>query len=271
MANIKENLLVTSCFTREKDNLDNTNSIILPKEILEKIVNKKLDKYFFKLRNCSLGLESFCSVMEFSAPQNSVILPYWLMEDLALDENSQVEVEVITNIIKGSKVILEPLDKSFFNIPESDVILESVLSKFSLLQFNSVIKIDIMDKKYFLKIKDISHDYSVMFNDQGVTENQEDLLDINMDVIDIINVDLEVELYNSFLAKELEQKRKEEEEQKIRREIEAREKLEQDIKNKKEDKARLEKEKEKKKETISKYGTKNNFIPFSGKGHRLGD
>ena len=85
------------------------------------------------------------------------------------------------------------------------------------------------------------------------------------------NDQLPVELYNSFLAKELEQKRKEEEEQRIRREIQAREKLEQDIKNKKEDKTRLEKEKEKKKETISKYGTKNNFIPFSGKGHRLGD
>ena len=49
------------------------------------------------------------------------------------------------------------------------------------------------------------------------------------------------------LAKELEQKRKEEEEQRKRREIEAREKLEQDIKNKKEDKARIEKDKEKKK------------------------
>ena len=32
--------------------------------------------------------------MEFSAPDNTVILPYWLMEYLAVDENSKLEVEL---------------------------------------------------------------------------------------------------------------------------------------------------------------------------------
>ena len=132
--------------------------------------------------------------MEFSAPDDHVIMPFWLMEYLAVDENSQVEVEVVDNIIKGTKVVLEPLEKGFFDIPESDAILESVLSKFSLLQYNSVIKIDIMDKKYLIKIKDIEHDYSSLFNDNDNNENDvnQELLNINTDVIDIINVDLGV-------------------------------------------------------------------------------
>ena len=67
-----------------------------------------------------------------------------------------------------------------------------------------------MDKKISDKIKDISHDYSVMFNSEDNSDTTEQLMDINMDVIDIINVDLEVELFNGFLAKELEDKRKEE-------------------------------------------------------------
>ena len=264
---IKKQLSVSSCFTQDKDTLENTNSIILPKEFLEKIVNKKIERYFFKITNKDLGIINYSSVMEFSAPDNQVILPYWLMEYLAVDENSKLEVELVTNIIKGSKVVLEPLDKTFFNIPESDVILESVLSKFALLQYESIIKVDIMDKKYLIKIKDISHDYSVMFNSEDTTEQ---LLDINMDVIDIINVDLEVELYNGFLAKELEEKRKEEELLKVK----LREKHEEEVRKMKEDenyKKKLEEDKKKREQNVRKYGSSSNFIPFSGKGHRLGD
>lgn len=274
---IKKQLAVSSCFTRDKDTLENTNSIILPKDFLEKIINKKIDKYFFKITNNKLGIITYASVMEFSAPDKTVILPYWLMEYLAVDENSKLEIELVTNIIKGSKVILEPLDKEFFNIPESDVILESVLSKFSLLQYNSVIKVDIMDKKYLIKIKDISHDYSEMFNIDNETKSQDDLMNINMDVIDIINVDLEVELYNGFLAKELAEKEKQEkirkeqeEEEKIIRQIKIQEELDRK-KNDKEYQKKLAEDKKKRQDNIKKYGNSSKFIPFSGKGHRLGD
>ena len=257
MANIKMDLKVSSCFTRDKDTLENTNSIILPRQFLEYIVKKKIDKYFFKVVNKDLGITSFCCVMEFTAPDDHVILPFWLMEYLAVDENSKLEVELVQNIIKGSKVILEPLDKEFFDIPESDAILEVVLSKFSLLQYNSVIKINIMDKKYLIKIKDITHDFSNMFNDDGMT-NEDELFDINMDVIDIINVDLGVELYNSFLATQLENKRKEEE---IARKL------------KEDEIVRKLKEEEEASRTLQKTDSskEKKFTPFSGKGRRLGD
>jgi len=266
---IKKKLSVSSCFTSDKDTLENTNSIILPKDFLEKIVNKKIEKYFFKVTNNELGIVNYSSVMEFSAPDNTVILPFWLMEYLVVDESSKLEVELVTNIIKGSKVILEPLDKSFFDIPESDVILESVLSKFSLLQYNSTIKIDIMDKKYLIRIKDISHDYSEMFNSENTTDNTEQLMDINMDVIDIINVDLEVELYNSFLAKELEEKRlREEAEKKLREEAEK--KRQEELKKEENIKKKEEEDKKRREENRKKYGISSNFIPFSGTGRRLG-
>ena len=69
---IKKQLSVSSCFTREKDTLENTNSIILPKDFLEKIINKKIDKYFFKVSNNDLGIITYSSVMEFSAPDNFI-------------------------------------------------------------------------------------------------------------------------------------------------------------------------------------------------------
>ena len=268
MVYMKKKLKVSSCYTRDKDTIENTNSIILPRQFLEHIVKKKLEKYFFKVHNLELGIISYCSVMEFSAPDDHVIMPFWLMEYLAIDENSQVEIEVVNNIIKGTKVVLEPLNEEFFNIPESDVILESVLSKFSLLHYNSVIKVDIMDKKYLIKIKDIEHDYSSLFNNDEAENNNGDndvnqeLLNINTNVIDIINVDLGVELYNSFLAKKLEKRKQEEIERKKEEEIQ-RKKKEEEMKNR-----QLQKAKEKSNTKTDKRGV---FVPFSGKGNRLGD
>ena len=95
-------------------------------------------------------------------------------------------------------------------------------------------------------------------------------MDINMDVIDIINVDLEVELFNGFLAKELEDKRKEEELLKVK----LKEKQDEEIRKRKEDenyKKKLEEDKKRREQNLRKYGTKSNFVPFSGKGNRLGD
>ena len=108
-----------------------------------------------------------------------------------------------------------------------------------------------------------------MFNSENTTDNTDQLMDLNMDVIDIINVDLEVELYNSFLAKELEEKRIREEierkkkEEERKKKEEERKKQEERIKQEEEDKKRRE-------ENRRKYGTSSNFIPFSGKGRRLG-
>jgi len=274
MVNIKKSLMVSSCYTRGKDTLENTNSIILPKEFLEEIVLKKLDKYFFKITNNDLGITTYCSVLEFSSPEDTVILPYWLMEYMAVDENSQIDVETVTNIIKGSKAIFEPQEREFFNIPESDVILESVLSKFSVLHFGSNIKIDIMDKKYVIKIKDIAHDFTNMFNEDGTTSSEDELFDINMEVIDIINTDLTVELYNKFLAKELEDKKKFEEDR-LRKEEEDRLRKEQEETNRKmEEAANMKFNNGNNTQVLpnnnNEYSKTKGFTPFSGKGNRLG-
>ena len=225
-------------------------------------------QYFFKITNDTLCLSTYCGVMEFSAPTGIVILPYWLMEYMALDENSEIEVETITNIIKGSRVIFEPQEEEFFNIPEYDVILESVLSKFSVLHFDSNIKVDILDKKYVIRIKDISHDYSLMFSQEN-TVDQNQLNDINMDVIDIINTDLEVEVYNKFLAEKLEREKKEEEERQRILEERRKKEMEERKLRELEEQELARKMQEQKKD--NKFAKSNKFVAFSGKGHRLGD
>ena len=205
MSKITRNLIIKSSFEAVKDNLENTNGIILPNSILEEILAKKIENYFFKITNKDLGIYTYVSVQEYSADEDSVIVPYWIYEYLAASQDTFVEIELEKNIIKGKKIVLEPQEKDFFKIPESDIILESVLSKFSVLHYGSTIKIDIMDKKYTIKIADIEHDYSSILTNSGEIDNNK-MNNINIEAIDIINVDLNVELRDKFLIKELEKK-----------------------------------------------------------------
>jgi hypothetical protein len=275
MSKITRNLIIKSCYESYQDTLENTNSIILPKDILEEIISLNQENYFFKITNSNLGIFTYVGVLEFSADENTVITPFWLYEYLAVTSSSVVEIELVNNVIKGKKVILEPLDEKFFKLPEYDAILEVVLSKFSILHFGSLIKINIMDEKYVIKINDIEHDYSVLFNEDGETD-EEELSNINMDAISIINTDLSVEILNTFLKKELERKRQEE---LAKKELELKKKAE-ELANKKAEELANKKAEElanKKAEKLAMFNQlqkhkekDGEFVPFSGKGHRLG-
>ncbi|VVU95791.1 Ubiquitin fusion degradation protein UFD1 [seawater metagenome] len=256
MSKITRNLIIKSSYEANKDSLENTNSIILPKGILEEILSSKQENYFFKITNPELGIYTYVGVMEFSEDEDVVIVPFWLYEYLAATSSTVVEIELINNIIKGKKITLEPLDECFFKIPEYEAVLEVVLSRFGVLHYNSSIKVDIMDKKYLLKIKDIEHDYSELFqNTEEVDE--EKLNNINMEAINIINTDLNVEIFNSFLEKELKKKQEEE-------------KRKEEERKRQEEKRRLEKEQEEKRRLEEQQKSEKGFVPFSGKGNRLG-
>ena len=266
MSKITKNLIIKSSFEAGKDNLENTNGIILPNSILEKILAKKIENYFFKIINKDLGIYTYVSVQEYSEDEDSVIVPYWIYEYLAASPETVVEVQLEKNIIKGKKIVLEPQEKEFFKIPESDVILESVLSKFSVLHYGSIIKVNILDKKYTIKIADVEHDYNSILNNSGEIDNKK-MNNMNIEAIDIINVDLNVELRDKFLIKELEEKRLLEEKRK--KELEEKRKKELKEKNNK-DKFVFSNFKNSDEQSKQNNSNDVGFVPFSGKGHRLG-
>ena len=257
MTKITRNLIIKSSYEMGKDNIESSNNVILPPDLLEEILASKYENYFFKIKNSELGIYTYVGVMEFSAEENTIIVPFWLYEYLAVNDSSVVELELVDNIIKGQKIILEPLDEEFFKIPEYEAVLEGVLSKYSVLQYNSVIKINALDKTYAIKINDIEHDYSGLLEDEE-NINQEKLCDVNQEAIDIINTDLNVEIINTYLQKELERQKKEEEERQAQIQREMAKEMEERIKKKNEEK----------KQNLT--GKTSKFIPFSGKGHRLG-
>ena len=161
-----------------------SNYVNLPSSILERISKMKNQHlpYHFELKT-SFDLVTYVGVKEFTAPDNCIEVPTWLAEQLADD---YLMVTFLKDIPKGDYVKIQPLEKKFFDLPESDKILESALSNYCLLNIDEVIQVKLLDEVYKIKIIEI----------KSLTT------DISEELIEITNMDLKVDIDNIFLEEE---------------------------------------------------------------------
>ena len=77
--------------------LKHSNKILLPASMLHKINEMDNVEYplFFKIINPICEFGRVCAVHEFTATEGLVNLPYYIMEDLGIEEGSQVSIEYI--------------------------------------------------------------------------------------------------------------------------------------------------------------------------------
>lgn len=161
-----------------------SNYVNLPSSILERISKMKNQHlpYHFELKT-SFDLITYVGVKEFTAPDNCIEVPTWLAEQLADD---YLMITFLKDIPKGDYVKIQPLEKKFFDLPESDKILESALSNYCLLNIDQVIQVKLLDEVYKIKIIEI----------KSLTT------DISQELIEITNMDLKVDIDNIFLEEE---------------------------------------------------------------------
>jgi hypothetical protein len=180
-------------FSSEKS--DNSNYINLPESYLKKIIDDKIkEPYYFSLLS-PYGIKTWVGVRQFTADEDTVNIPRWIMDHLCMFENSQkIVVELEKDIPKGKKAIIEPQQEDFFSINDYDACLEQILSDYCILHRNQLIEITLFDKKYYLLIKDVEIDWSsVNYDSKNINEI------LSEGVIDIKNIDLTVDIKNKFL------------------------------------------------------------------------
>lgn len=88
----------------------------------------RLDYLEFKLTNCCPQIRAFarepeadvcvqyCSVQEFSAPTGQVFLPYWMMQNLNVDEGAFVLVSNALAIPRAIYCRLQPEQMQFLDL-----------------------------------------------------------------------------------------------------------------------------------------------------------
>ncbi|KAL3539034.1 hypothetical protein ACH5RR_002400 [Cinchona calisaya] len=136
----------------DKPQIENGDKIIMPPSALDRLASLQIDyPMLFELRNAAIERVSHCGVLEFIAEEGMVYMPYWMMENLLLQEGDIVRVKNMT-LPKGSYVKLQPHTKDFLDISNPKAILETTLRNFSCLTTGDSIMVAYNNRKYYIDI-----------------------------------------------------------------------------------------------------------------------
>lgn len=119
---------------RDPERLEAADKIILPPSALEKLAHLEISyPMIFELTNPHFqDLRLHCGVLEFIAQEGMIYLPYWIMENMHLQEGAMLHVRSAT-IPKGMYVKLQPQTSDFVKISNPKAVLEATLRNFSAL------------------------------------------------------------------------------------------------------------------------------------------
>ncbi|KAK9129601.1 hypothetical protein Sjap_010088 [Stephania japonica] len=124
----------------------------MPPSALDRLASLHIDyPMLFELRNAATERVSHCGVLEFIAEEGMIYMPYWMMENLLLQEGETVRVKNVT-LPKGTYVKLQPHTKDFLDISNPKAILETTLRNFSCLTTGDSIMVAYNNKKYYIDI-----------------------------------------------------------------------------------------------------------------------
>ncbi|KAF7808618.1 ubiquitin fusion degradation protein 1-like protein [Senna tora] len=136
----------------EKPHIESGDKIIMPPSALDRLASLHIDyPMLFELRNDSAERVSHCGVLEFIAEEGMIYMPYWMMENMLLQEGDIVRVKNVT-LPKGTYVKLQPHTKDFLDISNPKAILETTLRNFSCLTTGDSIMVAYNNKKYYIDI-----------------------------------------------------------------------------------------------------------------------
>ncbi|KAI3732252.1 hypothetical protein L1987_63454 [Smallanthus sonchifolius] len=136
----------------DKSHIENGDKIIMPPSALDRLASLQIDyPMLFELHNASTERVSHCGVLEFIAEEGLIYMPYWMMENLLLQEGDIVRVKNVT-LPKGTYVKLQPHTSDFLNISNPKAILETTLRNFSCLTTGDSIMVAYNNKKYYINI-----------------------------------------------------------------------------------------------------------------------
>ena len=108
----------------------------------------------FRLENPNRGTMTHCGVLEFTAEEGSCYIPFWMMQNLLLEEGG---ILTVTNVSlpKATFVKLQPQHVDFLEISNPRAILEFALRNFSCVTKGDVICVPYNDKNYYLELKEV--------------------------------------------------------------------------------------------------------------------
>ena len=144
------------CFSTafaEKPELEDGDKILLPSSAFEQLASMNIEyPMLFELR--TTNGKTHCSVLEFTATEGTCYIPFWMMQNLMLEEGDLLSIKNVS-LPKATFVKLKPLSTDFFDISNTRAVLEKQLRKFSCVAVGDQICLPYNNKKYYIRIQDV--------------------------------------------------------------------------------------------------------------------
>ena len=108
----------------------------------------------FRLENTDKGTRTHCGVLEFTAEEGTCFIPFWMMQNLLIEEGALLTV-VNVSLPKATFVKLQPQHVDFLEITNPRAVLEHALRNFSCVTKGDVIQLPYNDKNYHFELKEV--------------------------------------------------------------------------------------------------------------------
>ncbi|PPQ93277.1 hypothetical protein CVT25_015275 [Psilocybe cyanescens] len=127
---------------REREHVSYGGKLIMPQSSLANLSNLEIESpWMFKLRNpANPAASTNAGVLEFTAEEGVVHLPYWMMKTLRLNEGDPIRITG-TELPKGKFVKLQAQSVHFLEISDPKAVLESALRNFTTLTQGDIVEI----------------------------------------------------------------------------------------------------------------------------------
>jgi len=138
----------------DKSHLEKGDKILLPPSAFDTLARLQVDyPMLFSLRAES-NQTTHCGVMEFTAEEGTCYIPFWMMQNLLIQEGEVITVSNVS-LPKASMIKLKPQHVDFLEISNPKAVLEFALRNFSCVTKGDVIQIPYNNKNYQFELKEV--------------------------------------------------------------------------------------------------------------------
>ena len=108
----------------------------------------------FRLSSDVENKTTHCGVLEFTADEGTCYIPFWMMQNLLIEEGSLLTVTNVS-LPKATFVKLQPQSVDFLEISNPRAVLEHALRNFSCVTKGDVIQLPYNNKNYHFALKEV--------------------------------------------------------------------------------------------------------------------
>lgn len=139
----------------DKAQLEKGDKILLPPSAFDTLARLQVDyPMLFKLTANDNAQTTHCGVLEFTAEEGTAYIPFWMMQNLLINEGDVITVHNVS-LPKAKMIKLKPQHVDFLEISNPKAVLEFALRNFSCVTKGDIIKIPYNSKNYEFELREV--------------------------------------------------------------------------------------------------------------------